>query len=43
MSVEIGNKLHNMFYGYKTKVLSCSSHVFMNWNDLVERYNGIDN
>jgi hypothetical protein len=43
MYVEVRNKLHNHFYGNKTKVLSCSSHVFMNWNDLVEWYNGIDN
>jgi hypothetical protein len=30
MSVEVENKLHNFFYGNKTKVLSCFSHLFMN-------------
>jgi hypothetical protein len=43
MFVEVGDKLCNLFCNNKTKVLPCSSHVFMNWNDLVEWYNIIDN
>ncbi len=42
MSIEVGDKLCNIFNGNKTKTLSCSSHVFMNWNDLVEWHNGIN-
>jgi hypothetical protein len=43
MYVEVDHKLCNISYGNKTKALSCCSCVFMNWNDLVEGYNGIDN
>jgi hypothetical protein len=38
MFVEVINKLHNIFYNNEMNVLSCSSHVFMNYNDFVEWY-----
>jgi hypothetical protein len=40
--VAFGNK-PCIFCGNNTNVLSCYWHVFINWNDLVEWYNGMYN